>query len=260
MLALSETWTAKIDERHQRVIFIFSWTKWCRSMKLLVQTCISTPSTPSLKKPHPPPSQPLLVTILCYVFSEFIAKSYIEGCRPEWSPKCSCTTESIACSSAWCSCNSRFSALLAFCAGNSLVNDEFPSQKPLTWSFDVFFDLRLNQQLSKQERRRWFGTSSRPLWQHCNDRASYILFSIGLGNALLLVPCQEITWNDDDFLSIGSWGKNFIKILSDCKKREMHMKMCSPKVSQFVRACLNSYKKWQLIVASETHNNVYVNE
>ena len=41
-----------------------------------------------------------------------------------------------------------FSALLAICAGNSPVNGEFPTQKPVMQSFDVFFDLRLNKQLS----------------------------------------------------------------------------------------------------------------
>ena len=40
-----------------------------------------------------------------------------------------------------------FSALLAFCAGNSPVASEFPTQRPATRSFDVFFDMRLNQQL-----------------------------------------------------------------------------------------------------------------
>ena len=34
-----------------------------------------------------------------------------------------------------------FSALLAICAGNSLVTGEFPTQKPVTRRFDVFFDL-----------------------------------------------------------------------------------------------------------------------
>ena len=33
-----------------------------------------------------------------------------------------------------------FSALLAFCAGNSPVTGEFPTQKSVTRSFDVFFD------------------------------------------------------------------------------------------------------------------------
>ena len=41
-----------------------------------------------------------------------------------------------------------FSALLALCAGNSPVTGEFPSQRPVTWSFDVFFDLHLNKRLS----------------------------------------------------------------------------------------------------------------
>ena len=38
-----------------------------------------------------------------------------------------------------------FSALLAICAGYSPVPDEFPAQRPVTRSFDVFFDLRLNK-------------------------------------------------------------------------------------------------------------------
>ena len=35
-----------------------------------------------------------------------------------------------------------FSALLAICAGNSPVAGEFPAQRPVTRSFDIFFDLR----------------------------------------------------------------------------------------------------------------------
>ena len=42
------------------------------------------------------------------------------------------------------------SALLAICAGNSPVTGEFPAQRPVTRSFDVFFDLRLTKWLSKQ--------------------------------------------------------------------------------------------------------------
>ena len=37
-----------------------------------------------------------------------------------------------------------FSALLAICARNSPATGEFPAQRPVTRSFDVFFDLRLN--------------------------------------------------------------------------------------------------------------------
>ena len=61
-----------------------------------------------------------------------------------------------------------FSALLAICAGNSLVIGEFLAQRPVTRSFDVFFDLRLNKPLSKQWWGWWFETPSRPLWRHCN--------------------------------------------------------------------------------------------
>ena len=43
-----------------------------------------------------------------------------------------------------------------------------PSQRPVTQSFDVFFDLRLNKRPSKQWRRRWYETTSRSLWRHCN--------------------------------------------------------------------------------------------
>ena len=57
-----------------------------------------------------------------------------------------------------------FSASLAFCAGNSPVTGEFPTQRPVTWSFDVFFDLRLNKRLSKQSWGWWFETLSWSLY------------------------------------------------------------------------------------------------
>ena len=45
---------------------------------------------------------------------------------------------------------------------------EFPTQRPVTRSFDVFFDLRLNKRLSKQSWGWWFETPSWSLWRHCN--------------------------------------------------------------------------------------------
>ena len=65
-----------------------------------------------------------------------------------------------------------FSALLSLCVGNSPITGQFPSQRPVTRSFDVFFDLRLNKRLSKQPRYRWSERPSRSLWSHCN--ASHI--------------------------------------------------------------------------------------
>ena len=51
----------------------------------------------------------------------------------------------------------------------------FPVQRPVTRSFDVFFDLRLNKRLSKQSWGWWFEMLSRPLLRHHN--ASHILSS-----------------------------------------------------------------------------------
>ena len=52
-----------------------------------------------------------------------------------------------------------FSALLSLCPRNSPITGEFSSQRPVTRSFDVFFDLRLNKRFSKQNREagdsRW---------------------------------------------------------------------------------------------------------
>ena len=47
---------------------------------------------------------------------------------------------------------------------------EFPTQRPVTRSFDVFFDLCLNKRLSKQPWGWWFETLSWSLWRHCNER------------------------------------------------------------------------------------------
>ena len=61
------------------------------------------------------------------------------------------------------------STLLALCAGNSPVSGEFPSQRPVTRSFDVFFDLCPNKRLGKQLWGWWLETPSGSLWRHCNE-------------------------------------------------------------------------------------------
>ena len=48
-----------------------------------------------------------------------------------------------------------------------LVLGEFPAQRPVRRSFDVFFDLRLNERLSKHSWGWWFETILRQLWRHC---------------------------------------------------------------------------------------------
>ena len=72
----------------------------------------------------------------------------------------------------WCHQMETFSALLSICAGISIVTGEFSAQRPVTRSFDVFFDLCLNKRLSKQSWGWLFETLSCPLWRHCNDAAT----------------------------------------------------------------------------------------
>ena len=48
----------------------------------------------------------------------------------------------------------------------------FPSQRPVTWNFDVFFDLCLNKRLSKQSGCWWLEMQWRSLWCHCNELRS----------------------------------------------------------------------------------------
>ena len=61
-----------------------------------------------------------------------------------------------------------FSAFLAICAGNSPGTGEFPAQRPVTRSFDIFFDLRRIKRLTKQSWGWWFEALSCPLWRHSN--------------------------------------------------------------------------------------------
>ena len=68
----------------------------------------------------------------------------------------------------WCYQMETFSILLVIYAGNSQFTGEFPSQRPVTQSFDVFFDLCLDKWLSKQLRCQCFEMLSCSLWHHCN--------------------------------------------------------------------------------------------
>ena len=61
-----------------------------------------------------------------------------------------------------------FAALVALFVGNSPVTIEFPTQRPVTRSFGVFFDLRLNKCLCRHSWGWWFETPLRSLWRHCN--------------------------------------------------------------------------------------------
>ena len=65
-----------------------------------------------------------------------------------------------------------FFALLALCAGNSLVTGEFPSKGQWRGALVLSLICALNKRLSKQSLGWWFETPSRSLWRHCNDHGN----------------------------------------------------------------------------------------
>ena len=75
----------------------------------------------------------------------------------------------------WCYEMEIFSALLTLCVGNSPVTSEFLSQRSVTWSFGVFFDLRLNKRLSEQLWGWWFEMPLHPLLHHCNGSIMWLI-------------------------------------------------------------------------------------
>ena len=94
-----------------------------------------------------------------------------------------------------------FSALLALCVGNSPVNGEFPTQRPVKWSFDAFFDLRLNKRLSKLSKRRWFETPSRS-WRQCYVEMITKLLSGGRFLSIQIVHLSSYLIDDNGLKSL----------------------------------------------------------
>ena len=73
-------------------------------------------------------------------------------------------------------------------------------QRPVTRSFDGFFDLPLNKGLCKQWRRWWFETPSRPLWRHCNENklalgiaCTVITLFVFSQHALKIVKAEQVS-------------------------------------------------------------------
>ena len=118
-----------------------------------------------------------------------------------------------------------FSASLAICAGNSPVPGEFPTQRPVTQSFDVFFDLRLNKRLSKQWWGWWFQMLSHPFWCHCNLRWHHDIQQ-RTGSALFfkVTKCQMPNRHQTE---------RHLGILLNTQASLMH----SPSVPKFLSAC-----------------------
>ena len=110
------------------------------------------------------------------------------------------------------SSNGNFSALLALCAGDSPVTGEFPAQRPVTRSFDVFFDLRPNKPMDKQSWGWWFETPPCSPWRHrngvriWNDRNHKRYILVRKPRNLLLSPVVTHT------LNLREWWLSLIKL------------------------------------------------
>ena len=99
---------------------------------------------------------------------------------------------------------------------------EFPAQSPVTRSFNVFFDLRLNKRLSRQSRRRWFETSSSSLWRHYY--AKNRLFKLALndlmmpwhGNTSLLTRPVDSSRTGSIMRSFGDFNRSMLLNKQSC--------------------------------------------
>ena len=102
-----------------------------------------------------------------------------------------------------------FSALLAICAWNSPVPGEFPAQRPVTQSFNVFFHLGLNKRLSKQSWAWWFGTLSRSLWRHRNERTEITCILLAISAPKFLLPVDWRRWSSECTSDVVFWILHF---------------------------------------------------
>ena len=61
--------------------------------------------------------------------------------------------------------------------------------RPVTRSFDVFSELRLDKRWNKQSWGWWFGTPSRLLWRQCNGKSYYHMMLCTILNGICHIPC-----------------------------------------------------------------------
>ena len=103
-----------------------------------------------------------------------------------------------------------FSAWLAICVGNSPVTREFPAQKPVTRSFDVFFDLRLNERLNREagDLRRHSGhcdvtvmmKEKTEMWKFVKYHVPGLPIALCRGNSWF-----DFEWNDVEITPVFTW-------------------------------------------------------
>ena len=91
---------------------------------------------------------------------------------------------------------------------------EFPAQRSVTQSFDVFFDLHLNNRLSKQSRRQWFKMSWCSLWCHSYESICWgWKKKSSLYNTMMSHDCQGVS----DHWQLHSLFKSLLRLIQETK-------------------------------------------
>ena len=100
---------------------------------------------------------------------------------------------------------------------------EFPTQRPVKRSFDVFFDLRPKKRLSKQPWGWWFETPSSSLWRHVMVLVQIMVAQTGI--KLSLAPVMKII---DAYFSLRGlhgltedyfvWVKTSLDLIKRCQR------------------------------------------
>ena len=89
------------------------------------------------------------------------------------------------------SSNGNISRVTGHLCGGIPVTVEFPTQRQVTRSFNVFFDLRLNKWLSNQSWGWWFEIRLHPLRRQCNDITKW-----HVGNSVYRGVSDMTTWKN----------------------------------------------------------------
>ena len=119
------------------------------------------------------------------------------------------------------------------------------TERPVTRSCDLFFNLRLNNRLSKQSRRRWSETPTRSFWCHCNvlGRNEFNM------RICIVCKCVSAVWPDPCSVlsclppvSAGElvhkipWPQKCWHILHKCQGTcpKYQRPTCSPKIARYI--------------------------
>ena len=141
--------------------------------------------------------------------------------------------------------------------GNSPVPGEFPEQRPVTRSFDVFFDLRLNKRLSKQWWGWWFETLSCQLWRQCNVHRYHMVWSLQIIHSACFtnvwrVPPNNLAKIYDARNHI--YGENFKLKICTCAQRAALGTPTDSQLEILMRSTISALHKFRENILESSRN------